>query len=112
MMLGNDAAGDSVYIKAGETDILIDAGSNGSSAPTLISYINQYCTDGKLEYVIATHGHTDHIASFAGNTDAKATNFKGETVGKTGIMYYYAIDTFIDFSYMSAKKQVPLGKKH
>ncbi len=104
MMLGNDAAGDSVYIKAGDTDILIDAGSNGSSAPTLISYINQYCTDGKLEYVIATHGHTDHIASFAGNTDAKATNFKGEAVGKTGIMYYYAIDTFIDFSYMSAKK--------
>ena len=103
-MLGNDAAGDSVYIKAGDTDILIDAGSNGSSALTIESYVNQYCTDGKLEYVIATHGHTDHIASFAGNNDSNATNYKGEKVGKTGIMYYYDIDTFIDFSYMTAKK--------
>ena len=27
MMLGNDKAGDSIYIKAGDTDLLIDAGS-------------------------------------------------------------------------------------
>ena len=52
MMLGNDKAGDSIYIKAGETDILIDAGSTKGSASTLKEYINNYCTDGSLEYVI------------------------------------------------------------
>lgn len=102
--LGNDAAGDSVYIKAGENDILIDAGSTASSAETIKSYVDTYCTDGKLEYVIATHGHTDHIASFAGNKDTTAKNFKGELVGQSGIFYYYEIDTLIDFNYAVAKK--------
>lgn len=64
MMLGNDAAGDSIYIKAGDTDILIDAGSEVSSYETTSAYIDKYCTDGKLEYVIATHGDSDHIAAF------------------------------------------------
>lgn len=67
MELGNKYAGDSIYIKAGETDILIDAGSRASSADTTSEYIKQYCTDGVLEYVIATHADRDHIAGFAGS---------------------------------------------
>ena len=67
MELGNEYAGDSVYIKAGETDILIDAGSRASSTDTTSEYIDQYCTDGVLEYVIATHADQDHIAGFAGS---------------------------------------------
>ena len=105
MELGNDAAGDSIYIKAGDTDILIDAGSTASSATTLINYINKYCTDGKLEYVIATHGHTDHIAAFAGNSDNNAKNYKGDGVDRTGILYYYDVGTFIDFNYTTATKK-------
>lgn len=65
MMLGNEYAGDAIYIKAGENDILIDAGSRESSIPSIKNYIDKYVTDGKLEYVIATHGHQDHIAGFA-----------------------------------------------
>ncbi|MDE5566798.1 MAG: endonuclease [Anaeroplasmataceae bacterium] len=98
--LGNTSAGDSVYIKAGDLDILIDAGSTGGSAPTLINYINQYCTDGKLEYVIATHGHEDHISSFYGNSQASAKNVHNEVVGRTGLLYYYDVDVLIDFAYM------------
>lgn len=64
MMLGNDKAGDSIYIKAGDVDILIDAGSRSSSFETTKSYIDKYCTDKKLEYVIATHGDQDHIDAF------------------------------------------------
>ena len=64
LMLGNKYTGDSVYIKAGDTDILIDAGSRESSASTIANYVNQYCTDGILEYVIATHAHQDHISGF------------------------------------------------
>lgn len=99
MELGNEFAGDSVYIKAGDVDILIDAGSRGNSAPTLTKYIDEYCTDGKLEYVIATHAHQDHIAGFAGTSQTNAKNHKGETVGKTGILYYYEVGTLIDFTF-------------
>ena len=84
--LGNKYTGDSTYIKAGETDILIDAGSRNGSASTIASYIDQYCTDGKLEYVIATHAHQDHIAGFVGTNAAE------------GILKRYQIDTLIDFA--------------
>lgn len=82
MELGNIYAGDSIFIKAGENDILIDAGSRASSGTTIRNYIDRYCEDGKLEYVIATHAHQDHIAAF-GCTD--------------GIFYSYSIGTIIDF---------------
>lgn len=103
MELGNKYTGDSTYIKAGDTDILIDAGSRGNSSTTLVNYVKQYCTDGKLEYVIATHSHQDHIAGFAGTSDTKATNFKNEKVGKTGVLYYFEVGTLIDFAYKGEK---------
>ncbi len=65
MMLGNSNAGDSIYIKAGENDILIDAGSREDSIDDIKNYIDNFVTDNKLEYVIATHAHEDHIAGFA-----------------------------------------------
>ena len=86
MELGNKYTGDSTYIKAGDTDILIDAGSRNGSASTIANYIDQYCTDGKLEYVIATHAHQDHIAGFVGTSTAE------------GILKHYKIDTLIDFA--------------
>lgn len=86
MMLGNESAGDSIYIKAGETDILIDAGSINESATTINSYLkgtdgttHSYVTDGKLEYVIATHADQDHIAAFP------------------GVLSEFDVDTIIDF---------------
>lgn len=87
--LGNDNVGDSVYIKADDVDILIDAGSKKDSAKTLCNYIDRYCTDGVLEYVIATHAHQDHIAGFVG---------EGSGTSRTGIFYQYEIGTLIDFS--------------
>ena len=68
MELGNGNSGDSIYIKAGDTDILIDAGSARSSAATTAAYMEQYVTDGTLEYVIVTHADEDHIAGFAGSS--------------------------------------------
>ena len=63
--LGNKYTGDCTYIKAGDTDILIDAGSKTSSIPYIAEYLNRYVTDGKLEYVIVTHAHEDHYAGFS-----------------------------------------------
>ena len=80
MMLGNDAAGDCAYIKAGNSDILIDAGSKSNSYETTSAYINQYCQDKSFEFVIATHGDADHISAFP-------KFFKN-----------YEIDTVIDFA--------------
>lgn len=63
--LGNKYTGDCTYIKAGENDILIDAGSRTSSVETISAYLDRYVTDGKLEYVIVTHAHQDHYAGFS-----------------------------------------------
>lgn len=94
MELGNKYTGDSTYIKAGDTDILIDAGSRNGSASTIASYVDQYCTDGKLEYVIATHAHQDHIAGFVGTKEAE------------GILKHYKIDTLIDFVFSNSDSAV------
>jgi beta-lactamase superfamily II metal-dependent hydrolase len=90
--LGNAKTGDCTYIKAGENDILIDAGSYYDSYASISSAINQYCTDGKLEYVICTHAHMDHMAGFTHNS-AKSTDTSGN-----GIFYNYKIGTIIDFA--------------
>ena len=62
-----------------------DAGSKSTSVPTLKSYIEQYCTDGKLEYVVVTHAHQDHYAGFATGKNTK------------GIFDLYEVGTIIDF---------------
>ena len=67
--LGNKYTGDSTLIKIGNTEVLIDAGSRKGSAETLIPAIPEYCTDGVLEYVTATHADQDHIAAFVGTND-------------------------------------------
>ncbi|MDE6075731.1 MAG: MBL fold metallo-hydrolase, partial [Clostridia bacterium] len=87
--LGNKYAGDCTLIKCGNTEVLIDAGSRTNSATTIRAYVDRYCTDGKLEYVIATHAHQDHIAGFVG---------KGSGDSKTGILYKYEIGTVIQFA--------------
>lgn len=88
LMLGNANTGDCTLIKTGDIEILIDAGSKKNSAKTIKSYVDTYCTDGVLEYVIATHAHEDHIAGFVGNKNGAS---------RTGIFYEYEIGTIIQF---------------
>ena len=92
--LGNKYTGDSTFIKAGDTDILIDAGSREGSAATIANFIDAHCDDGILEYVIATHAHQDHIAGFV------------STGSSMGILERYQIDTLIDFSLTNATSSV------
>ncbi len=85
MELGNKANGDSIYIRAGDVDIIVDGGSEKNSADDICQYVDQYCTDNTIEFAIVTHADTDHIASFIGTTK------------ETGIFDYYEVDTIIDF---------------
>lgn len=86
MQLGNGKSGDSVYIKAGDTDILVDGGSEAGSLETVKGYLNERVVDGILEYVIVTHADLDHIAIFAGTTKEN-----------TSIFDYFKCETIIDF---------------
>ncbi len=94
MELGNDKAGDCTYIKAGETDILIDGGSNYDSVDDISNYINQYVTDGVLEYVIVTHADMDHIACFAGSNSNQS------------LFEIYECEVIIDFALTNKTTQV------
>lgn len=92
--LGNQSTGDCVYIKAGDIDILIDAGSTDGCGNTIHNYVSQYCTDGVLEYVVATHAHEDHIASFVGRDS------------NPGIMDRYECDTIIRYARANTTSQI------
>ena len=97
--LGCGNAGDCVLIKSGNTEVLIDAGAKSNSAPTkaMRDYIAQYCTDGVLEYVIATHAHEDHIAGLVGD---------GNNPARPGFLYQYKIGTIIQFAGKNTTSQI------
>ena len=92
--LGNKYTGDCTLIKVGDTEVLIDAGSRKGSAETIVPYVQQYCTDGVLEYVIATHAHQDHIAGFVGTTKAD------------GIFESFVCETIIDYPLSDATSDI------
>ncbi len=105
--LGNKYTGDCTYIKASginasgeayETDILIDCGSKSNSVTTVSSYLNNYITDGKIEYVIVTHAHQDHYAGFATPENVKS------------IFDLYEIGTIIYFAKTNQKDSSSLYK--
>ena len=86
--LGNANTGDCTLIDVGNTEVLIDAGSKRNSANTVVNYIKNYCEDGVLEYVIATHAHEDHIAAFVGSESNK----------KDGVLENFEVGTIIDYA--------------
>lgn len=95
--LGNKYTGDCTLIKYGDTEVLIDAGSRQNSAVAIKNYVDEYCTDGVLEYVIATHAHQDHIAGFVGSKSGNS---------RTGILYQYEVGTLIQFAGTNADTEI------
>ncbi|MGN0806330.1 MAG: MBL fold metallo-hydrolase [Candidatus Coproplasma sp.] len=98
----NDNAGDSVLIKCGDTEVLIDAGSTQASATTIKAYIDDYVTDDTLEYVIATHADQDHIAGLVGTSSGGTYN---------GILYSYNIGTIIRFDRTNKDEATASGNR-
>ncbi len=64
--LGTKSTGDCILVKCGDTEVLIDAGAATASVSAIETYVGQYCTDGVLEYVVNTHGDSDHISAYVG----------------------------------------------
>ena len=110
--LGNQYTGDCTLIQVGDTEVLIDAGSRKGSAATIVPYLQEYCADGVLEYVVATHAHQDHIAGFVGTTAVD------------GIFESFVCETIIDYPLSNSDskirkdyetlrdEEVALGAKH
>ncbi|MBP5242220.1 MAG: MBL fold metallo-hydrolase, partial [Clostridia bacterium] len=90
---GTKYAGDCTLIKVGNTEVLIDAGAKPASIPTLRAYIDRYCEDKVLEYVIVTHAHEDHYAGFA-------TTEKTES-----IFDIYECETIITFAQTTSNRE-------
>ena len=95
--LGNNRSGDCTLIKVGDTEVLVDAGSQRNSAETIGNYLNKYVTDGKIEYVIATHAHDDHISAFVGTKQVK------------GVFDRFEFGTIIDFPKTNQKPKTDAG---
>lgn len=98
--LGNKYTGDCTYIKTDTCDILIDCGSKASSIPYVTNYLNQYVTDGTLEYVIVTHAHQDHYAGFATSENVDS------------IFDLYKCENIIDFAQTNQKSSSSLYKNY
>lgn len=61
--------GDSIYIKAGDFDMLIDAGSS-SDGYYVSKMLQENMVDSSLDMVIATHAHSDHIGGMKSALDS------------------------------------------
>ena len=90
--LGNKYTGDCTYVKVGDTDLLIDAGSKVGSIPTISEYLDAHMTDDVIEYVIVTHAHQDHYAGFATGENTKS------------LFDLYEFEVIIDFSQIEKGK--------
>ena len=90
-MLGSWYTGDCTYIKAGDNDILIDAGANTKSIPAIAAYLEEEVEDGVLEYVIVTHAHEDHYAGFATSENEES------------LFDLFSVEVIIDFALTNQK---------
>ncbi len=112
LTLGNATSGDCIYIKAGDNDILIDAGSAKGSINSIKNYFstNNLISDGKLEYVIATHYDTDHIACF-GIDDGIFDSYQCEIIIDSPKTIKNDSDNYKQYV-ESRDKEISLGAKH
>ena len=68
---GVSDCGESIYIKVGNIDVIVDAGDRFSSSFTAIKeVIDANSNDKIIEYVIATHPDSDHIGGMPAVFDA------------------------------------------
>ncbi len=102
-MVDLSANGDCSLITYGDTQILIDCGGNAGSASNIVKAIDSVFSDSDdtcLDYVIFSHGDSDHIYSFA--CSRYDTAIPSGTDSSSCLTCYLrekgiSIGTFIDF---------------
>ena len=87
--LGTD--GDCTLISYNNIDIMIDCGGNNASGKNIIDKLNEVCTDHVLDYLIVSHGDSDHLCNFA------ARNVDSNTLENWVNQKGYEITNLIDF---------------
>ncbi|MCL2525676.1 MAG: MBL fold metallo-hydrolase [Coriobacteriia bacterium] len=98
----------SVFIKAGSKEVLVDAGDVPSSKYTSIeSYIRPY-VEGSIELAIATHSHADHVGGFPGvyNTFNVDRTIYGDKGSSNAFKNFEASATAKGRAYDQAKAEV------
>jgi competence protein ComEC len=95
--------GDAILVDLGETEVLIDG---GEKSPGVVDYLRNY-VDGKLEVMVATHPHADHIGGLIAVLDA----FEVEQIWDNGDTSDSA--TYADFVVAVEKEgaQVHVGRR-
>lgn len=98
---------DSFLIKYNNFEILVDGG-NYSDGYTISSELKNYCTDGILDMLIATHPHGDHTGGLSNS--ATYSNIKEI---RTIVDYGYTYNTSTNRNYESFRKRfVSLGAEY
>lgn len=85
------ADGDCTIISHNNIDIMVDCGGNYASGKNIINKLNGICSDHVLDYLIISHGDSDHLCNFAKRNDDP--NTLESWVSEDG----YEITTLIDF---------------
>jgi len=95
--------GDAILVDLGETEVLIDGGER---SPGVVAYLRRF-VEGKLEVVVATHPHADHIGGLIAVLEA----FDVEQIWNNGEMSDSA--TYADFAAAVQKEgaQVHAGRR-
>lgn len=102
-----DQYGDCIYIKSNDFDMIIDAG-NTNDYTNIIEFVeNNISEDKKLELLVATHAHSDHVFGFR-NDFKKVVNRVSYILD-----YGYSYTTSAHSSYVSTRNYfVNLGAKY
>ena len=58
--------GDAIYIKAGDVDIVVDAGEKGVGTNVMVPLLEKYVTDKEIDLIITTHSDSDHMGGMVG----------------------------------------------
>lgn len=113
LSLGNKNNGDCIYVRAGDNDILIDAGSKENSISYIENYLRTYVTDNVLEYVIVTHADSDHIAGFSKRSGSIFDLFECKTIIDFPLVTTEKAEKTTYNNYISERNdEVAAGAKH
>lgn len=96
----NVGDGDCYFIKFGDTEILVDSGEKNRSIKEINNTIKAICKDKTLEYIIVTHGDSDHLGIMENVLDffnKKRVDESNNQEKKDLFLEGYSVGNIVDF---------------